>query len=70
MDDIVHLYTYGDSNVSLEEQRRIAVEAALELIRTNATSSTSLGADMNQLEHFTDLIQKALKPKKKLETRG
>ncbi len=69
MEDIVHLYTYGDVNVTPEEQRRIAVEAAIELIRTNATSSTSLAADMNQLEHFTDLIQKALKPKKKGEVR-
>lgn len=64
MKDMVHLYTYHDSNTSAEEQRKIAVEAALELIRTNATSSTSLAADMNQLEHFADLIQKALKPRK------
>lgn len=69
MKDIVHLYSYGDANFTPEEQRRMAVEAALELIRTNATSSTSLAADMNQLEHFADLIQKALKPKKKVDSK-
>jgi hypothetical protein len=48
-------------------KRKIAVEAALELIRANGTGSSGsdlLGNHISQLSAYADLIQEALEVKK------
>ncbi|HVT15846.1 MAG TPA: hypothetical protein VHQ90_06625 [Thermoanaerobaculia bacterium] len=46
-------------------RRKIAVEAALELIRAYSVSSTALDYHLKNLNAYVDLIQAALEPQKK-----
>ncbi|MBU2707615.1 hypothetical protein KCM76_16595 [Zooshikella marina] len=61
----IKLYNYNDDHLDKYQKRRIAVEAALELIKVNASSSTNLSTDMSQLERYVNLIQNALDPDQK-----
>ncbi|MGI0119829.1 hypothetical protein [Zooshikella sp. RANM57] len=58
----IKLYNYNDDKLDKFQKRRIAVEAALELIKVNASSSTNLSTDMSQLERYTNIIQQVLDP--------
>ena len=59
--DLMMRYNHLDSSV--EDKRLIAVTAALELIRCDATGGNAdLGAEIKNVGKYADHIQRAMKP--------
>jgi predicted esterase YcpF (UPF0227 family) len=67
MSDKIHLYAVNDTDEALDRQK--AVEAALELIRTELEGcgehQSSIEHHMEHLSAYADRIQEALKTRKK-----
>ncbi len=66
MSDKIHLYAVNDSDEAHDRQK--AVEAALELIRTQLESGSATESIQHHMEHlgeYADKIQEALKTGKK-----
>jgi len=61
--DIMMRYNHVDA--SKEDKRLIAVTAALELIRCDATGGNAdVGDELKNIGRYADFIQKAMKPEK------
>jgi hypothetical protein len=75
MDEEQKFLLYNDNDATLDafSKRRKAVEAALELIRHEATSGSSrnsLDSNMRHLSDYADFIQEALRGNEREASRG